>query len=327
MFTELKKHNVSIEDFRNVKLEDTYTNLKINDILALYEKYEEKIQNDFLDENDNLNILATLLGETDMFNNSIIFIDEFLGFTSQEYSIFEKLIKKCKEITVAIPLNNLNDESIETDIFYFNKKYAKKLIKIAKENKINIEEICLDKNNRAKNEELQFLEQNLYLSNKKYLGQSKNINLFLATNPYTEIEYVAKTIHSLVRKCGYNYNEIGIIAEETENYSSDIKSIFSKYEIPLFVDEKKELNQNILIKFIIAMLEIFTKNWSYEAVFNYLKIGLLKIDQDDIYMLENYCMKWGIRGNKWYAREFNYEQINDKQEKLEDLRKKLLYRL
>ncbi len=324
MFTELKKHCVTIDDLKSVESKDPYTNLKVKDIELLYEKYEEKIKNNFLDENDNLTILASLLDETEMFDNTKIFIDEFLGFTSQEYNIFEKLIKKCKEITVAVPTNNLEEENIETDIFYFNKKYANKLIEIAGKNNVSVEKVFLSENYRNKNEELKFLEKNLYLSSKKYSSNVENIKLFLATNPYTEIEYVAKTVHNLVKNCGYSYNQIGIIAEETDNYSEDIKSIFSKYNIPLFVDEKKELNQNILIKFIISMLEIFSKNWSYEAVFNYLKTGLLEINSDDIYLLENYCLKWGIKGSKWYAREFNYEQINDKQERLEILRKNIV---
>lgn len=324
MFTELKKHCVLVDDLKNIKTEDAYTNLKIKDIELLYEKYEEKIKNNFLDENDSLSVLVDLLDETKMFDNTLIFIDEFLGFTGQEYKIFDKLIKKAKEITVAIPANNLEKENIETDIFYFNKKYANKLIDIAEKNNIEVKKKCLLENYRNKNEELKFLEKNLYLSSKKYLSEVENINLFLAANPYTEIENVAKTIHNLVKKCGYSYNQIGIISEEIEKFSEDIKSIFAKYNIPLFVDEKKELNQNILIKFIISMLEIFSKNWSYEAVFNYLKIGLLEIDKDDIYLLENYCVKWGVRGNKWYLREFNYEQINDKQEHLEELRKRIV---
>lgn len=324
MFTELKKHCTTLDDLKKVETQNTYTDLKINDIRTLYSKYEEKIANSFLDENDTLTILASLLDQTDMFDNTIVFIDEFLGFTPQEYAIFEKLINKCKEITVTVPTNNLKEEKIEKDIFYFNKKYASKLLKIAKENKIDIEEISLEKNYRAKNNELKFLEENLYSSTKKYMGECENISLYLAANPYLEIEYVAKSIHNLVKKCGYNYSEIGIISEDVEKYSEDVKSIFAKYNIPLFVDEKKQLNQNILIKFIISMLEIFTKNWSYEAVFNYLKIGLLDINRDDIYLLENYCMKWGIRGNKWYAREFNYEQINERQEKLENLRKQII---
>lgn len=325
MFTELKKHEISVQTLKKVETTDTYTNLKVKDISNLYEKYESKIKNNFLDENDSLSILAENLDKTKMFDDSIIFIDEFLGFTAQEYNIFEKLIKKANEITVAIPIDTLNGKlNKDTDIFYFNKIFANKITEIAKNNNIKIEEKQLKETVRFKKEELKFLEENLYVPNKKYDGKVENINLFLANNPYTEIENVAINIHNLVKKCGYHYNEIGIISEEIEKYKEDVKAICRKYEIPLFIDDKKELNQNILIKFIIAMLEIFSKNWSYESVFNYLKIGLLDIEKEDIYLLENYCKKWGIKGSKWYNKEFSYEQINEVQEKLESLRLKIV---
>ena len=32
---------------------------------------------------------------------------------------------------------------------------------------------------------------------------------------------------------------------------------------------------------------------------DYLKIGLLDIENNDIYLLENYAKKWDIRGNRW----------------------------
>lgn len=325
MFTELKKHEITIQKLKSTKTKDEYTNLKLKDIINLYEKYETKINNNFLDENDSLSLLAKDLEKTNIFDDSIIFIDEFLGFTPQEYNIFEKLIQKVSEITVAISLDNLDKKSNkETDIFYFNKVYANRLINIAKKYDVEIEKIYLEDTLRFKNDELKFLEKNFNLINKKYDKEVKNINLFLANNPYTEIENIAITIHNLVKECGYHYNEIGIIAEDLEKYSEDAKAIFNKYEIPLFIDDKKELNQNILIKFIIAMLEIFSKNWSYESVFNYLKTGLLEIEKEDIYLLENYCQKWGIKGSKWYNKSFSYEQINDTQEKLEVLRNKIV---
>ncbi len=324
MFTELKKHNIGIDKLKSADIKDNYTKLKLKDITLLYETYEEKLFNNFIDENDVLTILYENLDKTTMFDNSIIYIDEFLGFTPQEYNIFDKLTKKCLEITVSISTNNLqNNISKENDIYYFNKKYANKLIDIAKQNNLEIEEINLDKTYRFKNKELEFLEENLYNSSQKYLEKTEDIKIFLASNPYSEIEYVAQNIHNLVKKCGYRYNEIGIIAEDIDKYSEDAKAICRKYDIPLFIDQKKELNQNILIKFIFALLEIFTKNWSYEAVFNYLKIGLLNIEKEDIYLLENYCIKWGIKGAKW-TKEFVYEQINDKQERLEKLRKEIV---
>lgn len=324
MFTEFKKHNIGVKDLKQANINENYTKLKLNDITLLYEKYEEKLLNNFIDENDSLTILNQNLDKTTMFDDTLIYIDEFLGFTPQEYNIFEKLIKKAKEITVCIATDCLeNNIPKENDIYYFNKKYANKLIEIAKKSNAQVEEVSLNTTYRFKNAELKFLEENLYKSNKKYTDKTDNIKIFLASNPYSEMEYVAQTIHNLVKNCGYKYSEIGIIAEDLEKYSEDGKAICNKYEIPLFVDEKKELNQNILIKFILSILDIFAKNWSYESVFNYLKIGLLDIEKEDIYSLENYCIKWGIKGNKW-QREFSYEQINDRQEKLELLRKKIV---
>lgn len=324
MFTELKKHNIGVDDLKQASIEENYTRLKLDDIINLYEKYEEKLLNNFIDENDTLTILCQNLDKTTMFDNTLIYIDEFLGFTPQEYNIFEKLIKKAEEITVGIATDILeNTIPKENDIYYFNKKYANKLIEIGYRNGVKYNEIILNETHRFKNNELKFLEENLYNSNKKYPEKTENIKIFLASNPYSEVEYVAQNIHNFVKNCGYKYSEIGIISEDLDKYSEDSKAIFNKYDIPLFIDEKKELNQNILIKFILAMLDIFAKNWSYESVFNYLKIGLLDIKNEDVYLLENYCIKWGIKGNKW-LKEFEYEQINDKQEKLETLRREIV---
>ena len=41
-FTELKKHEISVEDLKEAEIEDDYTKLKLNDITLLYEKYHQK---------------------------------------------------------------------------------------------------------------------------------------------------------------------------------------------------------------------------------------------------------------------------------------------
>jgi len=69
MFTEFKKHNIGISDLKNADIKEKYTKLKLNDIILLYEKYEEKLLNNFIDENDSLTILANNLDKTNMFNN------------------------------------------------------------------------------------------------------------------------------------------------------------------------------------------------------------------------------------------------------------------
>ena len=81
------------------------------------------------------------------------------------------------------------------------------------------------------------------------------------------------------------------------------KAIFSKYNIPIFIDEKSEITENILIKYILSILEIYTTNWSTEAVFNYIKSDFLEINKNDIYKLEKYCQKMGINSIKIIGRK------------------------
>lgn len=322
MLTELKKHDIDINKALQTDFNDEYMKLKLQDIDIIYKAYENKINDKFIDENDSMNILRQNLQYTDMFNDSMIYIDDFAGFTSQEYGVFEELLKSAREITVTACIDDLEKPTkLEDDIFYFNKKFARKLLDIAKKHNAEISKINLDKLHRFKNNELIILEQNLSgKTNIKYEDEPQNIEEFLANNSYSEMEYVAKKIINLVKEENIRYNQIGIVTKNIDGYEEDAKAVFDKYEIPLFVDSKKELNQNILIKYILALLDIFSKNWSYDAMFDYLKLGLHTFDRQDLYELENYCKKWGIKGSKWYNREFNYEPINDMQSKLETMR-------
>ena len=326
MITEFKKHNISVQDLTNYNSEDQYINLKLKDISLIYHKYQEKILDSFIDENDILSILADNIEKTSIFDDAIVYIDDFQGFTPQEYAVYEKLLDKISEIYITVCSDELEAKTTkETDIFYFNKKFAKKLIEIAENKKANINKIYLNESKRFKNEELKFLEKNLYKSSKdKYTDSLYNIELFLADNPYVEMEYVAQNITELVQNQQYRYNQIGIVTKDVEGYEEDAKAVFRKYNIPLFIDNKKELNQNILIKYIINLLDIYSNNWSFDSIMNYLKVGLNTFKPEEIYEFENYCRKWGIRGSKWYNREFNYEPINENQTRLEGLRKDII---
>ena len=68
---------------------------------------------------------------------------------------------------------------------------------------------------------------------------------------------------------------MAVNTKNIETYSSLCKAIFELYNIPVFIDEKKDLGSNILVRYVLSLLEIFAKNWSYESVFGYIKTGLL----------------------------------------------------
>ena len=324
--SEFKKNQVSIDELKKEteNINDNYLKIKLQDLILIYEKFNNNIENKYIDETDLLTKLSENIEKINLFKNSIFYIDEFVGYTKQELEIIKKLLNISKNVTITFCIDNLDlNSNPDIDIFYPNKITLNKILKLLN-NDEKIETINLNKLNRFKNEELIYLENYLYnLKIKKYEKEIKNINLFLSKNQYSEIEYVAKNIINLIKNNNYKFNEIGIITKNVNIYSSLIKAIFAKYEIPVFIDEKKDLNQNILIRYILSILEIIIKNYSYESVFNYLKINFSEFDEDDIFKLEKYCIKYGIKNNK-FKKDFIYEINNEEINYLNELRKKII---
>ena len=205
LFTELKKHNVTENKLADVAkdIDDIYLKTKLNDIDIIYKNYEERIRNNYINNIDLLTILFEKIKYSKSFDNSLIYIDEFAGFTKQEYLIIQELMKKAKQVNITMCIDILEENTMpEIDVFYPNKKAIMKIIQIAKENNIKIDKPIELKNlYRFKNNELKFLENNLYNINyKKFENETKNINIFLAMNPYSELEFVAKKIIKYRRK-------------------------------------------------------------------------------------------------------------------------------
>ena len=310
---DFKKNVIKYQDIEELieSVDKPLLKAKLQDVNIIYSEYEKCIQEKFLDEEDKISKLADNLETSTMFDNSDIYIDEFSGFTKQEYQVIAKLLKKARKVRLAICLDELNEKN-KTDIFYFNKSAVEELIDIATECGVEVEKpIYLNKQYKLKKPELKHLEQNLYAPTyAKYAGEVKNIKTILTLNPYEEIEYVAKNIIKLVRDEGYKYSDIAIIARNIDEVQSKVKAILGNNGIPVFIDNKEDLARSQFIKYILALLEILAKNWSQEAVISYIKSGFLKIDEDDIYKLENYVIKWGIQGSKWYKEDWKYEEEN-----------------
>jgi ATP-dependent helicase/nuclease subunit B len=275
MITEFKKHNVKSSDLATIleKLRNKYLELKLTDSKNILDRYQDRIEGNFLDEADKLDLLAQNIELVDYFNNAIIYIDEFAGFTPNEFQIIEKLCTLAKEITITICTDSLEKvDNASESIYYFNQITAEKLLETAKRTGAFIEKINMGESKKFKNSELRVLERNIYsLNQDKILEETQDINLFIAKNPTSEIEHVAKCILRLVKQRKYRYKDIAVVAANVSNYSDDIKNIFKKYNIPVFIDEKKDLNQNIIVQYILSILDIYIKNYSFDSIFNYLK--------------------------------------------------------
>ena len=308
IISELKRYNIT-DEMLGVAIEELVDNCqladKLTDIKLIYSEFNRIVHEKYLDTDDDLTLLAEKLKDSKLFDGAYIWMDEFSGFTPQEFAVIEKLICKTESVSVVLCTDHLSSEGCDvSEIFYPVKHTATKLMKIAKDNNVYIEKPVLVQQKSEeftkKNLELSHLEKNLFSENySKYKDEPNSIKLNIAANMYAEIEEAAKDILYLCREKNMKYSEIAVAAGNLSTYQKMISVVFKEYGIPCFIDSKRNINGHPLVLLILSVFQIFTKSWSYEAVFRYLKTNLTEISRDEIDIIENYVLANGIRGNRW----------------------------
>lgn len=313
IITEFKKYNIYTENLRlmNEKVDDDELYQKLNELSLIYEAFNSKMNEGYIDGDDELTLLNKKLIEKNIYEGAEVWIDEFTTFTPQQLDIIRILAKACKRVNITLCMDSgstLNRSEDVTDVFNSIKNTENKILKIMKENNIGYDTpINLNDNTPYRfinSKELRHIEKYFFTYPfNAFKGENKDVSLYKANNIYDEVERVAKDIVRLVRDEGYRYRDISVVCRNIDDYEKITSVIFKDYNIPYFMDKKLQLLGNPLIILITSAFEIMFKNWSYESVFKYLKSGLTGIDSGYIDILENFVLERGIKGYKWISKD------------------------
>lgn len=304
--SELKRYNITPDMLEDIKgnLEEELLRGKLEDLRLIYSEFEKTLHEKFIDTDDDLAILADKLELSKLYEGAEFWIDEFSGFTPQEYRVIEKLLNKAERVNIALCTDCISEEVCLDicDIFAPVRNSAARLLKLAKENGTTVEKpVRLDELKFSKhNSELKHLESCLStFSYNPYKEDTKAIGLFTAANMYSEVENTARKVLELCREKGLRYGEIAVVTGNLPAYDGLIRVIFSQHGIPFFIDQKRGVMGHPLVLAVLSALHILSGGWSYEAVFRYLKTGLTNIAKADVDLIENYVLANGIRGSRW----------------------------
>ncbi|HHW47665.1 MAG TPA: helicase-exonuclease AddAB subunit AddB [Clostridiaceae bacterium] len=325
--SEMKRYNVSpeiLEEVCNSAGENELLRYKLQEINLVYSEFERRLHQNYIDSDDDLTQLAVKLNSSRQFEGAEIWIDEFSGFTPQEYSVIEKLLKTAFRVSVCLCADCIpeNPDIDRTDLFLPTKTTALKLLKIARKNNVKVEDsvkLCRPDNaascpTRFKNSrELCHLEEQLFsIPYKIYPEETSDISIFAAANMRSEVEDTARDIIRLCREKGMRFRDIAVVCRNLDAYEKQISTVFAQYGISCFIDAKRDISKHPLVLLITSAFEIFINNWSYESVFRYLKTGLTNIDRESVDIIENYVLACGIKGGKWTQEEpWTYRMSGD----------------
>lgn len=333
---ELKKCRISPDSLQSVsgKMRRESFSLKLSELSEIYACYDALINNSFGDDTDYLDILADVLETEDFFKGKTVAVDGFSGFSAQEYSVLERIMKSADELYVTFCYDS-EARNGKYEIFRNVHNEIKKLIGIA--NRMGVK-IAPRENLLPKEEykafELNFLEENIFAnSGKTFKENASAVCIIPCKNKKDECDAAAAEIRRLVRTEGYRYRDIAVIERQENSYKNDLANSFRKYGIKCFFDSRQPVLTQPLVVFIRTLLDITVNGFSSDSVLTLLKTGLYGFSAEETAELEDYILMWNIKGSGWkndwtdnpegFGEEFDEKSIA-KLENLNILRKKIV---
>lgn len=304
--TEFFRYRVTPEQLETMSNQEGLSHSvqdKCRDMASIYRRYEEFLSETYLTGDTTLSLLEEKLASSAAFGDTEIWLDGFYGFTPQEYGVIAQLLRLCKRVSITLPMDEHSyfASSLPPAAPFFEPHLTKqKLVSLAEEMGIAMESpVFFKENHRAQTPALAFLEKNYFYGYYKKSPDHEGIHICSCATRESEMAYAAGQILSLVREQGLRYRDIAIVTNAMSAYEKGLKGILSEAGIPCFVDSRRDIASHPLIGLVNSLLECVVYDFRYESVFSYLKTGLTPMAQEDMDILENYVLAYGIKGYKW----------------------------
>ncbi len=277
--------------------EDEILSMKLRDLSLIYKSYENAVSKKALDADDCLTLLASRLEKTDIYRDKYVFFDEFSTFVPQEIGVIKALNLSAKSVCVSLCFDENDKNKIlfmpTLDTFNRLRKCAGASVKHTKLSGSNF-----------LSEELSFLEKNLFtFPHDNYNGKCENINIYSLRNPLSEVEVCAQNICTLIREKGYRFGDIGVIMPDIDAYAGHIERVFDFNGIEYFIDNKNDIINHHIIRFVLSLLECYIYDYSYASIFNFLKASFLNANSKNIALMQKYILKTNIKRTTWLTDE------------------------
>lgn len=308
LLSDLKGHDITAEDLRQgtADCEGQLVGQKVHDIALIYEGFNHYLQDRYLDADDYLNLLCEKVGEAEFLSKARIWVDGFSTLSPQSLKILTRLTAVAREITISLTLDP-SAHSRDRELFSLGWQDLSKLQAMALGMGLEppTTEMLPNPDMGPLNPAIRHLEQELFAYPSRTIdteltdAKLEDTEIFAAANLSSEVEWAAAQVVYLVRERGWRYRDLAVVCNDMETYGPLIKRVFDEYAIPVFMDRKRSLMDNSIIKLVMSALEIIRRGYRYEDVFAFLKTGFSGIEPDQVEILENHVLRWGIQGNRW----------------------------
>lgn len=269
---EFKQFNTRPEDLAGLSGDSkSLLHRKLTDIALIFERYEREIKGKYTDTEDQISLYTSKIKDASLIRETDFWVWGFDYYTPKTLGILEQLMLHARSLHVPVSLAKESDP-----LFAPGEKAVSQLSKLAKLHGITVNRYELD-SIRSMPPDLAHIEKSLFTyPTKVYAKKPESIQVTECSNYYTEAETAAAQIMRLTRDEGLRFKDIAVICNDMDVRGKMIKRTFADYDIPCFIDKKRNVMHSKFAGFVLALLRIVHRNYRYEDVFRLLKTGLLE---------------------------------------------------
>lgn len=278
---------------------------KLTDLSLIFGAYEALVaQASLLDPQDDLTLLAQRLPESRLFDDALIYVDSFKGFTQQEFRILEQLMTRARTLTVTLCTEGVTDRDEQvTDRFATAARTARQLRDAARDRHVPVAAVRhLTENRRTDDPALLALERGCFAAGgEPYPDPTDAVCVTPCADRAEECRYAARLIRRLLRENGGYSRDFTVVARDISAYTDLLDSALRREGLPCCRDYREPILTQPLIVLIESALAAVNNGWENDDVLRIVKSGLAGFSTVSASKLENYVFVWNIRGRMWLS--------------------------
>lgn len=294
--SQMKQYNVSEEDLRLMEeaTDDQITKRKLKDIRKIFQRYREALGDRYTDSEDLIDLYGRAVGESKFLEGKDVWIFGFDSFSPKLMSFIEALSRK-SDINVVLTWGG--KPAAATGLFAPAVRVLQQLTELGRVKTCAIGE---EYEYPGSPSGIETIEKRIFSTAIFQKEKSaEGVSIVKSANIYNEIEGAAAFLLHLIRDKGYRYRDVCIICNDEEVRIPAIKRIFKEYGMDVFVDERMKIINSPLITYILSLSAAVAGGLSGNFIIKAMKSGRCGLEREQWEELEDYAIRFNIRGTMW----------------------------
>lgn len=305
LMSEFKQSMVGPEDL--VRLQETFSKNpllrdKLHDSALIYRGLARFLEDkQYMDNDDYLLALVDRMHRSASLQGAYIWVDSFVTFSPLTLRVIQELMLLSSEISITLTLDPLASPR-DVELFEPSHRALQRFQEFTRKSSLKEDVIALlpEPHRALQRPELSHLESELYAFPARTMDREiEAISIWACSNIYHEIDRLAREIIARARDGGLRWREMAVVCGDIKNYGPLIKRTFEEYGIPCFIDSKRSIMNNPLVRFILSLIDTVQNGYLPLDIMSCHKTGLTGIDRSGCESLENYVLQLGIKGRRW----------------------------